>query len=67
MHLIAVTTAEDSTALVEATVGELGRVDILVNNAGASIQPRDPESPDEFRQVIEVDLLGAYRRVALPV
>jgi NAD(P)-dependent dehydrogenase (short-subunit alcohol dehydrogenase family) len=52
---------EDCTALVEATLGELGRLDILVNNAGVSAaNPATRESPDEFRQVIEVNLLGAY-------
>jgi NAD(P)-dependent dehydrogenase (short-subunit alcohol dehydrogenase family) len=38
-----------------------GRVDILVNNAGiASAIPATRESPEEFRQVIDVNLNGCY-------
>lgn len=56
-----VTRPEDCTALVQATLDQLGRVDILVNNAGVSAAvPATRESPDEFRQVVEVNLLGAY-------
>jgi NAD(P)-dependent dehydrogenase (short-subunit alcohol dehydrogenase family) len=56
-----VTAPEDCTALVEATLDELGRVDILVNNAGVStVSPATRERPEEFRQVIEVNLLGTY-------
>jgi NAD(P)-dependent dehydrogenase (short-subunit alcohol dehydrogenase family) len=52
---------EDCTALVETTVRELGRVDVLVNNAGVSNAiPSTREQPDEFRQVVDVNLNGAY-------
>jgi len=47
--------------LVDATMKELGRVDILVNNAGVGTAvPASRESPDEFRQVIDVNLNGCY-------
>ncbi|MDQ6526990.1 3-oxoacyl-ACP reductase family protein [Nocardioides sp. LHD-245] len=48
-------------ALVDATVAELGRVDILVNNAGiGTAVPATRETPDEFRQVIDINLNGSY-------
>jgi len=52
---------EDCTALIEAAVGELGRVDILVNNAGVGTAvPATRETPEQFRSVIDVNLSGAY-------
>jgi NAD(P)-dependent dehydrogenase (short-subunit alcohol dehydrogenase family) len=47
--------------LVEATMLEFGRVDVLVNNAGVGTAvPASRETPEEFRQVIDVNLNGAY-------
>ena len=52
---------DDCTALVEATVAELGRVDVLVNNAGLSgAVPSTRESPDDFRRIVDVNLHGSY-------
>ena len=52
---------EDCTALVEAAVAQLGRVDVLVNNAGiGTAVPATRETPEEFRQVIDVNLNGCY-------
>ena len=52
---------EDCTALVEATVAQLGRVDILVNNAGVgTAAPATREAPEDFRRVIDVNLNGCY-------
>jgi NAD(P)-dependent dehydrogenase (short-subunit alcohol dehydrogenase family) len=52
---------EDCQALVDATMAEFGRVDILVNNAGiGTATPATREAPDEFRQVIDVNLNGCY-------
>ena len=52
---------EDCQALVDATVEEFGRVDILVNNAGiGTAVPATRESPEQFRQVIDVNLSGCY-------
>lgn len=56
-----VTKPEQCQALVDAAVAEFGRVDILVNNAGIGTAiPATKETPDQFRQVIDVNLLGAY-------
>lgn len=47
--------------LVATTVAELGRVDVLVNNAGVGTAvPATHETPEQFRQVIDVNLNGAY-------
>jgi NAD(P)-dependent dehydrogenase (short-subunit alcohol dehydrogenase family) len=46
---------------VETTVRELCRVDVLVNNAGVGTAvPATRETPEEFRRVIDVNLLGSY-------
>jgi NAD(P)-dependent dehydrogenase (short-subunit alcohol dehydrogenase family) len=51
----------DATHLVERTVEELGRVDVLINNAGiGTAVPATRETPEEFRQVIDINLNGAY-------
>lgn len=52
---------ESCQALVEATMAQLGRVDILVNNAGTGTAvPATRETPEQFRQVIDVNLNGCY-------
>ena len=52
---------EDCQALVDAAMAEFGRVDILVNNAGiGTAPPATRETPDQFRQVIDVNLNGCY-------
>jgi NAD(P)-dependent dehydrogenase (short-subunit alcohol dehydrogenase family) len=56
-----VSSPEDCQALVDATVEQLGRVDILVNNAGVgTAYPATRETPEQFRQVIDVNLNGCY-------
>ena len=56
-----VTSVEDCTRVVERTVAELGRVDVLVNNAGiGTAAPATREDPDEFRKVIDINLMGSY-------
>jgi NAD(P)-dependent dehydrogenase (short-subunit alcohol dehydrogenase family) len=48
-------------AAVDAAMAEFGRVDVLVNNAGiGTAYPATRETPDQFRQVIDVNLNGAY-------
>jgi len=52
---------EDCTRLVEQTVEQLGKVDVLINNAGVGTAvPATRETPDQFRQVIDVNLNGSY-------
>jgi NAD(P)-dependent dehydrogenase (short-subunit alcohol dehydrogenase family) len=52
---------EDAQAVVDAAVAEFGRVDILVNNAGkGTAVPSTRETPDQFREVIDVNLNGCY-------
>ena len=48
-------------ALVDAAMAEFGHVDILVNNAGiGTAVPATRETPEQFRQVIDVNLNGCY-------
>ena len=52
---------EDCQRLVDQTVEQLGRVDILVNNAGVGTAiPATRETPEQFRQVIDINLSGCY-------
>lgn len=56
-----VTEPGDCQALVDAAMGEFGRVDILVNNAGVGTAvPATRETPEEFRSVIDINLHGCY-------
>jgi NAD(P)-dependent dehydrogenase (short-subunit alcohol dehydrogenase family) len=49
------------TRAVETTMAEFGRVDILVNNAGlGSAYPATRETPEQFREVLDVNLNGTY-------
>jgi NAD(P)-dependent dehydrogenase (short-subunit alcohol dehydrogenase family) len=48
-------------ALVDAAMAEFGRVDVLVNNAGVGTAvPATRETPEQFRQVIDINLNGSY-------
>ena len=52
---------EDCTALISQAMETFGRVDILVNNAGVGTAvPATHETPEQFREVIDVNLMGAY-------
>jgi NAD(P)-dependent dehydrogenase (short-subunit alcohol dehydrogenase family) len=52
---------EDSHRLVDAAMEQFGRVDILVNNAGkGTAYPATRETPEQFREVIDVNLNGCY-------
>jgi len=47
--------------LVAEAVEAFGKVDVLVNNAGiGTAVPATKETPDQFRQVVEVNLNGCY-------
>jgi NAD(P)-dependent dehydrogenase (short-subunit alcohol dehydrogenase family) len=52
---------EQCQRLVDAAMDKFGRVDVLVNNAGiGTAVPATRETPEEFRQVIDVNLNGCY-------
>ena len=52
---------EQCSAMVDAAMAEFGRVDVLVNNAGVgTAYPATRETPEQFRQVIDINLNGAY-------
>jgi NAD(P)-dependent dehydrogenase (short-subunit alcohol dehydrogenase family) len=52
---------EDCRRLVDAAMEEFGRVDVLVNNAGVgTAYPATRETPEQFTQVIDVNLNGCY-------
>ncbi|HET6506495.1 MAG TPA: 3-oxoacyl-ACP reductase family protein [Baekduia sp.] len=56
-----VTRPEDAQRLIDETVAQLGRVDVLVNNAGiGTAVPATRETPEQFRDVIDINLNGAY-------
>lgn len=52
---------EDCSALIDYAIESFGHVDILVNNAGVGTAvPATQETPEQFRNVIDVNLMGAY-------
>ena len=60
-YLFDITDEKLAAEIVKKIVDECGEIDILVNNAG--IIKREPASTmpiDDFRRVIEVDLVGAF-------
>lgn len=47
--------------LVDRTMETFGKVDVLINNAGiGTAVPATKETPEQFRQVIDVNLNGCY-------
>ncbi|MEI6215770.1 MAG: glucose 1-dehydrogenase [Actinomycetes bacterium] len=56
-----VTKPEDCAALISLAITTFGRVDILVNNAGiGTAVPSTRETPEEFRSVLDTNLMGSY-------
>src|SRR5699024_6607947 len=52
---------EQCQAAVDAAMEHLGRVDVLINNAGiGTAVPATRETPEQFRQVIDINLNGSY-------
>ncbi|AOW91639.1 short-chain dehydrogenase [Rhodococcus sp. WMMA185] len=47
--------------MIDKGMEEFGRVDVLVNNAGVGTAvPATRETPDQFRQVVDINLNGSY-------
>ncbi|MEU0316088.1 glucose 1-dehydrogenase [Nocardioides sp. NPDC006273] len=47
--------------VVEQSMAQFGRVDVLINNAGlGTAVPALRERPEDFRRVLDVNLMGAY-------
>ena len=56
-----VASPDDCRRLVDAAMETFGRVDVLVNNAGVGTAvPATRETPEQFRDVIDVNLNGCY-------
>ena len=56
-----VTKSGDLAGLVSSTLEAYGRLDLIVNNAGIVIdKPAAEQTADEFRKVIEVDLVAGF-------
>ena len=56
-----VTSPEECERLAEAACHAFGRVDVLVNSAGVvGGAPATREAPEDFRSIVEVNLLGSY-------
>lgn len=56
-----VSSPEDCRALADAAMEQFGRLDILVNNAGiGTAYPATRETPEQFREVIDINLNGSY-------
>ncbi len=52
---------DDCAGVAEAARAAFGRVDVLVNNAGVgTVVPASKETPDGFRQVLDVNLGGSF-------
>jgi 3-oxoacyl-[acyl-carrier protein] reductase len=69
VHMGDVANAADVEAMVEAAVGQFGRIDILINNAALRREkPFSEMSYAEWREVMNVTLDGAFHcvKAALP-
>ena len=54
-----VTRRSEIDRLIDATLGQFGRIDVLVNNAGQAASGTVAEGrPDDYRHVIELNLFG---------
>ncbi|MFD4366865.1 SDR family NAD(P)-dependent oxidoreductase [Rhodococcus sp. NPDC058521] len=52
---------EQAQRMIDAAMEKFGKVDVLINNAGIGTAfPATRETPEQFRQVIDVNLNGSY-------
>jgi NAD(P)-dependent dehydrogenase (short-subunit alcohol dehydrogenase family) len=52
---------EEAQRVVDAAIEQFERVDVLVNNAGkGTAVPSTREAPEQFREVIDINLNGCY-------
>lgn len=52
---------DDCERLVKETIAEFGRLDVLINNAGVgAVVPALRQSREDFRRLIDVNLLGCH-------
>jgi NAD(P)-dependent dehydrogenase (short-subunit alcohol dehydrogenase family) len=52
---------EDAQAVIDVAMSEFGHVDVLVTNAGkGTAVPATRETPEQFREVIDINLNGCY-------
>ena len=60
--VVDITRADSAEEAAEATFRQFGRIDILVNNAGIAgvTKPLWELTPQEWREVIEINLLGVF-------
>lgn len=60
-HRTDVADPEQCQQLVDAAIKEFGHVDVLINNAGVGTAvPATRETPEQFRNVIDINLNGSY-------
>ncbi|MGD0703145.1 MAG: SDR family oxidoreductase [Trebonia sp.] len=56
-----ITDPDGCEAMAKDAMAEFGRIDILVNNAGVGTAvPALRETPEQFRQVVDINLYGLY-------
>ena len=56
-----VSSSAETEAVVQRAIAELGGLHIVVNNAGINIRgPIDELTPEEFRQVLETNVVGVW-------
>jgi NAD(P)-dependent dehydrogenase (short-subunit alcohol dehydrogenase family) len=61
-----VTSETECADLVQSTMDTYGQIDVLVNNAGISRPAKvEAETTEDFRQVVDVNLIALYRMCRL--